>query len=721
MLQETYRSLLGLNGNAAVEKAIAEDKQESDLLLFRFLLVHWVVASTLMGIGYGTYLAGFVVGGVICGIAWAAYKFLSGTPYSSMVIASCFMLFSALYIQQNMGRIEMHFHIFAALALMTRYKSFLPLTAAVVTIASHHIIFNYCQQIGFTLGGAELLVFNYGFGWNIVFLHAAFVIFEAGFLGYVIMTLTRQFVGSIMTTENTKSVLDVLGNVIRTKDTSQQLDSSNEYAHVVNTLLDMINGQVVVGEALRNANTGLMIVDTCGTVVESNEAAQQLFSKLNDDFANQGVHIADASLKGTSVADMYKACGHSLDLDSIVGTETYELALGRYILNVTANPVVNDRGVRLGSIFEWEDITQQTNIQHEVQVIVDAARQGELDRRADLSGKTGFYSTLCVGINEMLDTVSTAMQEAVEVLSGLAEGDLSRSVTGQYQGQFSILKDSTNATIERLRDAVNEIKGSAETLSHTSSQLASTNQSLTDRTQEQVAGIEETAAAMMEMASNVKATAGQANDAGTSASGIREQVASTRDVSLQAVEAMGAINASSQQIVSIIDVIDEIAFQTNLLALNAAVEAARAGDKGRGFAVVATEVRGLAGRCATAAKEIKELIEESVSRVADGSSYVDRAGQSLTTVVTAVAEMVDAMEAISRSTQEQSEGINQVNSAMSSMEQATQNIAGMVSDAATASQSTGQQANQLRQLVNFFRLEAANSAQYFDEKKAANE
>ncbi len=721
MLQETYKSLLGLNGNPAVESAIEKDKQESDLLLFRFLLVHWVVASTVMGFAYGTYMAGFVVGGVICGLAYAAYKFLSGTPYSSMIIASCFMLFSALYIQQNMGRIEMHFHIFAALALMTRYKSFLPLLAAVVTIASHHIIFNYCQQIGFTLGGTELLVFNYGFGWNIVFLHAAFVIFEAGFLGYVIMTLTRQFVDSIMTTENTKSVLNVLDNVIRTKDTSQQLEAANEYAHVVNTLLDMINDQVVVGEALRNANTGLLIVDTSGTVVESNEAAQLLFSRLHNDFENRGVHFNEASLKGASVFDMFNACGQSVDIDALDGTENYELSLGTFILNVTANPVVNERGVRLGSIFEWEDITQQTNIQHEVQVIVDAARQGELDRRADLSGKTGFYSTLCVGINEMLDTVSTAMQEAVDVLSGLAEGDLSKSVTGQYQGQFSILKDSTNATIHRLRDAVNEIKSSAETLSQTSNQLAMTNQSLTDRTQEQVAGIEETAAAMMEMASNVKSTASQAGEAGHSANGIREQVASTRDVSLQAVEAMGAINASSQQIVSIIDVIDEIAFQTNLLALNAAVEAARAGDKGRGFAVVATEVRGLAGRCATAAKEIKELIEESVSRVADGSSYVDRAGQSLTTVVSAVADMVDAMESISRSTNEQSDGINQVNSAMGSMEQATQNIAGMVSEAATASQSTGQQANQLRQLVDFFRLDAANSGDYFEQKKAAND
>ena len=152
-MKDKYLSLLGLNDNPAVTEAVAQDKRDADLLLFRFLLFHWAVASTLMGIAYGTYLAGFIGGGVICAIGYAGYKFLRDTPYSSMILASCLMLFSALFIQQNLGRIEMHFHIFAALALMTRYKSFLPLTAAVVTIASHHLIFNYCQQVGATIGG----------------------------------------------------------------------------------------------------------------------------------------------------------------------------------------------------------------------------------------------------------------------------------------------------------------------------------------------------------------------------------------------------------------------------------------------------------------------------------------------------------------------------------------------------------------------------------------
>ena len=711
MREAKFLSMIGVDASERLDAALAEDMLASDRLMMMILWAHWFAASTIMGIAYGQYLMGFIGGGVICGIAWTAQRMLPGSPYTRMLMGASLMLFSGLFIQQNMGRIEIHFHVFCALAFLIRYKSMLPLLGAVLTAATHHFVMNYCQSIGLTVGDTPLTIFNYGPGWGTVFLHAGFVVFEATFLGYIIIALTRQFADATQQSGETLDVLAVLERVLRTRDTSQQMDADSEHAHVVNALLDMINSQVAVNEAMQRASTGLLIADKNGAILEVNQAASELFASLQGAYQGRGVSFEAKDLRGRELAPLLADTTLGADLAELNSTRREEFQLGQHVLEVTANPVVNAQGERLGAIVEWEEVTDQRHIEGEVQTIVSAAQNGDLRQRLELSGKHGFYADLSRAMNQLLETVSSALDNTTTVFAAISKGDLSRHMQGEYSGQFRALQDDTNATIDRLRGVVQDIQSSADSLTNASNELQHANTGLSQRTEEQAAGIEETAAAMEEMASNVRQTATYAQQASNSASSIRDQAEQSKEISEQAVSAMDSINESSTKIVNIIGVIDEIAFQTNLLALNASVEAARAGDQGRGFAVVASEVRQLAGRSATAAKEIKSLIEDSAARVEQGSEQVNRAGGALTDIMGAVGEMTGIIEEIARASQEQADGIDQVNHAISSMEQATQRNASMMSQASDAGRATGAQADQLRSLIEFFRLRAENGSQ----------
>jgi methyl-accepting chemotaxis protein len=230
-------------------------------------------------------------------------------------------------------------------------------------------------------------------------------------------------------------------------------------------------------------------------------------------------------------------------------------------------------------------------------------------------------------------------------------------------------------------------------------EISKGNTNLSQRTEEQATSLEQTASSMEQMTATVKQTADNAGQANQLALAARQQAEKGGSVVGAAVQAMSGINQASKKIADIIGVIDEIAFQTNLLALNAAVEAARAGEQGRGFAVVATEVRNLAGRSATAAKEIKILIQDSVARVHEGSKLVDESGRTLDEIVAAVKKVTDIVAEIAAASREQSSGIEQVNKAVMQMDTTTQQNASLVEQAAAASQAIVEQAQALSALV----------------------
>jgi methyl-accepting chemotaxis protein len=295
---------------------------------------------------------------------------------------------------------------------------------------------------------------------------------------------------------------------------------------------------------------------------------------------------------------------------------------------------------------------------------------------------------------------------ASDIASAIAAGDLTVAVDLR-QGD----KDSMLFAMKTMRDSlatiVGQVRSGTDTIASASSQIASGNLDLSSRTEEQASSLEETASSMEELTSTVKQNADNARQANQLASSASEVAERGGAVVSQVVDTMASINESSKKIVDIIGVIDGIAFQTNILALNAAVEAARAGEQGRGFAVVASEVRTLAQRSAAAAKEIKLLIDDSVSKVDAGAKLVDHAGTTMDEIVTSVRSVTDIMGEITAASQEQTSGIEQINMAVSQMDQVTQQNASLVEEAAAAAESMQDQAAKLAQVVAVFRLDAA--------------
>ncbi len=349
-------------------------------------------------------------------------------------------------------------------------------------------------------------------------------------------------------------------------------------------------------------------------------------------------------------------------------------------------------------------------INAEIRHLVEGAVAGDFSRRGNADKYQYEFHGMVNNLNQLMQTCETSLEDVIRIMDALAEGDLTQKITREYQGMFARMKDDSNATVGQLAGIVRQIKEAASLIGTASREIADGNSDLSQRTEEQAANLEETAASMEELTSTVKQNADNARQANQLASSASEVAVKGGEVVGQVVQTMSAINDSSKKVVDIISVIDGIAFQTNILALNAAVEAARAGEQGRGFAVVATEVRTLAQRSAAAAREIKDLISNSVHKVEDGTLLVDQAGKTMEEVVLSVKRVTDIMGEISAASQEQSQGIEQVNQAITQMDEITQQNAALVEQAAAASESMREQAEQLLRAVAAFKLEQGFSS-----------
>ncbi|PXW87756.1 methyl-accepting chemotaxis protein [Nitrosomonas sp. Nm84] len=309
----------------------------------------------------------------------------------------------------------------------------------------------------------------------------------------------------------------------------------------------------------------------------------------------------------------------------------------------------------------------------------------------------------------LVRAIVAPLNEAIVVANAVASGDLTSRIEINSTNETGRLLQALKTMNDNLVDLVGKVRMGTDSITTASSEIASGNTDLSQRTEEQASSLEETASSMEELTSTVKQNADNARQANQLAAGASEVAVRGGAVVGQVVQTMSSINESSKKIVDIISVIDGIAFQTNILALNAAVEAARAGEQGRGFAVVATEVRTLAQRSAAAAKEIKELISDSVSKVEDGTKLVDEAGATMNEIVSAVKRVTDIMSEISAASQEQRSGIEQVNQAVTQMDEATQQNATLMEEAAAAAESMQEQAQALTHAVSAFRLSGGSS------------
>ncbi|QJQ00211.1 chemotaxis protein [Herbaspirillum rubrisubalbicans] len=307
--------------------------------------------------------------------------------------------------------------------------------------------------------------------------------------------------------------------------------------------------------------------------------------------------------------------------------------------------------------------------------------------------------------------ITSPLNQALSVAEQVAAGDLTSDIQQSQKDETGRLLQALAVMNQKLKDIVKEVRHGTDSMVTASTQIATGNLDLSSRTEEQASSLEETASSMEELTSTVKQNAEHSRKASELALHSSQIAKQGGTVVEKVVQTMSSINDSSNKIVDIISVIDGIAFQTNILALNAAVEAARAGEQGRGFAVVASEVRVLAQRSATAAKEIKELIQNSVDKVSSGSELVAEAGQTMNEVVASIQQVTNIVTEISEATREQSDGIEQVNQAVMQMDQVTQQNAALVEEAAAAAQSLQDQAKRLSTVVSVFRIDALDHPQ----------
>ena len=333
-------------------------------------------------------------------------------------------------------------------------------------------------------------------------------------------------------------------------------------------------------------------------------------------------------------------------------------------------------------------------------------------QKAEAAADNLFQEVLAAGAIAILLAVTLAititrsitrpLSLAMAAADRVARGDLSGQITVKSQDETGQLLSALQRMQHSLVSTVSAVRGNAQGVASGSAQIAMGNNDLSSRTEEQASALEQTAASMEQLSATVKQNADNARQANQMAVNASSVATQGGEVVAEVVETMKSINESSHRISDIIGVIDGIAFQTNILALNAAVEAARAGEQGRGFAVVASEVRALAGRSADAAKEIKQLITTSVQRVEQGSMLVDKAGETMTDVVTAIRRVTDIMGEISAASHEQSSGMAQIGEAVTQMDQTTQQNAALVEEMAAAASSLHNQAQSLVEAVAVF-------------------
>jgi methyl-accepting chemotaxis protein len=498
-----------------------------------------------------------------------------------------------------------------------------------------------------------------------------------------------------------------LGTVVEWEDITEELENKRKEEERVREEREVAASNSRIKSALDFVTSNVMLADENNTIIYANTSVMSMLRNAESDVRKELPNFNTNTLIGSSIDIFHKNPAHQRSmLSALNSTHNTTIEVGGRTFRLIANPVFDDGKERLGTVVEWNDITEELQFERTVEGVIDASLVGDLESRIDLEGRQGFIAKTASGINQLLDIFNSVITDTAESVGALAEGRLNRRIEQDYQGSFGKLKDDINKTIDRLVEVVSEIRESSHSVKDSAGEISSGNLNLSQRTEEQAASLEETSSAMEEITATVQQNAENSVQANTLARGARDIAENGGSVVGRAIDAMQAINESSKKITDIISVIDEIAFQTNLLALNAAVEAARAGDQGRGFAVVADEVRSLAGRSATAAKEIKELIKDSSNKVNEGSELVNQSGETLDEIVTAVKKVNDIVAEIATASDEQSTGLGEISRAVTEMDAMTQQNAALVEEAAAASESMSAQADNLDNLIAFFVLDS---------------
>lgn len=451
-------------------------------------------------------------------------------------------------------------------------------------------------------------------------------------------------------------------------------------------------GSMMASMHLMQKSLAKLVADISAVVVaaEAGDLSQRLDTQRSQGFArdigvslNALMETADTSLRDISKVAGALAAG---DLSQSIA-KSYPGTFGQTALAVNATVNALNRAI------------------DDVRAVVQAASESDYSVRMETSATQGYIHTLGELLNRLTSVTEEALVDIQQVASAMANGNLNQRVQGHYPGLLGMTADGVNTTVVNLRELISEVVAMVDAISQASAEIANGNQDLARRTSEQAASLEKAASSVGQLSDVVRKNSAHALEVNTLVKESAEIAESGGTVVRSSVETMAGISGSAQRIGDIVGVIDSIAFQTNLLALNAAVEAARAGDQGRGFAVVATEVRALAQRSAEAAKEIKGLISTSLQTIHDGTTQVNRAGNTMDNIVTSISRVTGIMAGIATASAEQTQGIGAVNDMVVRLDDVTQQNAALVEQMAAAAESLQHQANLLQEQLGKFRLQ----------------
>lgn len=519
-----------------------------------------------------------------------------------------------------------------------------------------------------------------------------------GFAGLVVWAAARRIQRPI------SAIRIAMGRLAAGEDAAVPgLDRSDEIGELARSLKTVHDSGVEAARiraALDGCRTSVMVCDAQGRVVYVNNSLLRFFGEAQEDFR--------AAFPGCSAKDMLGRVMESIQGQAgLRQGQAIRFALGRRTVSLSLSPVMHADGRRLGTAVEWLELTDELAAAAEVADMVAAAVEGDFSRRVPVVGKPDALLRIAEGMNEINALVENAVGEFATVAGGLAEGDLTRRMTGTYRGRLAELQSSLNTALAHLGETVATIQGTAGNVARAATEIDAGAGDLAARTEQTAASLEETAATTEQLAASVKQSASRSREATELANEAMGVAQDGKDVVAQAVGAIERIESSSERISEIVSVIDDIAFQTNLLALNAAVEAARAGDAGRGFAVVASEVRALAQRSGQAAKDIKGLIVSSNEQVGEGVRFVRSTGAALERIVAASGKVSTTVVEISRATAEQAHGIEAMSRAVAHMDETTQQNSALAEQSATSATELMTEIAALRRLVAFFRADVA--------------
>lgn len=640
--------------------------QAIDKKVLFIILAHIPFVAFLAPIGYGT--SAFAIGATafITVLSLVGYFTLSGTRWFGVLTGAIFMLFSATLIQTQLGRIEMHFHIFVALAFLLIYKDWLVVVTAAAVGAVHHLVLTYIQLNGVEIGGMPIMLFNYDCSWSITFLHALFVVVESAVLIYYAVTMKKE-------EDIANNVVDTINRVSEKSDFSLRVhgDNKNPSVRATNTLMQSIEN------AIAEINQ-----------VMASIAKGDFGKRINHDFSGDLDKLKNAV--NASAGSVTETMTSLEELMHSLGEGDFSARLD--------NRVKGSLRAKVNDTMQTMDLAVA-----EVGEVINRLSEGDLSARVEAELK-GALNDLKQNTNTSMQRLQVAIEEIAHVIEAQSNGDLTISVNKEMHGELHSLKEAINRSNHSLNQVISQVIDSSTMVRNASSEVSTGNNNLNDRTQQQAASLEQTAASMEELTSTIKQNTDNAMSADQLAKNASHQAQSSRKVMNETEEAIHKIHDSSKQIEEITVLIDSIAFQTNLLALNAAVEAARAGEHGRGFAVVAGEVRSLAGKSADAAKDIKSLIENSVRSIQTGTEKMALTSESLTKINDSIQQVSDIVAEISAASQEQQQGVTQINAAVADIDNGTQQNAALVEETTAASESMSHETEKLSQVVSTFKV-----------------